>query len=131
LKFEGCTCDAGWFGQCCREEAAFGNSEMSADDAGTFSFQDRFSGRFPSRPFSSQLISANLPDEDDQTEVSSLSESDSAAENETCKKLMNREAPRNGQLTCQRHRQTSSIACTVTCNPGHDFVEKPAHKYFW
>ena len=106
---------------------------MTADDAGAFSFQDRFGGRFPSRTFTSSLISANIIDEEEPVADpwADPVEANSAAENETCQKLMKREAPRNGQLTCQRHRQTTSIACTVTCNPGHDFVEKPAHKYFW
>ena len=43
---------------------------------------------------------------------------------------MQRAPPQNGQLDCQRHRQTPTIACEVTCNRGFEFIDRPAHKYF-
>ena len=65
-----------------------------------------------------------MPDKPSQLSIST------AADNEKCQKLMNREPPQNGNLNCQRHRQTPSIACEVSCNRGFDFIERPAHKYF-
>ena len=53
----------------------------------------------------------------------------SAAENQTCQKLVSRAAPQNGKLDCQRHRQTPTIACQVSCNKGFEFVERPAKAF--
>ena len=116
----GCECDLGWFGQCCRKQDTAAG-DIQADDSG-FDLgrlgSQRSGPGFPSTLISDKLVDAQQPT------------TNNAADNEKCQKLMTRPPPQNGKLDCQRHRQTPTIACEVSCDRGFDFLERPAHKYF-
>ena len=113
-------CDNGWLGQCCRKEDPSGVGIQAGDagfDIGILG--NRRSGDFaqPTGDFDSQFAPAEIS-------------TGSAADNERCQKLVARSPPQNGKLNCQRHRQTPTIGCEVTCNRGFEFIERPAHRYF-
>lgn len=105
---DGCVCDAGWMGQCCRDpDQSNTGDDIQADDSG-FDMEVGFR----------------------RSSLGLESGTSSAAQNSVCQKLMDQTPPANGKLDCQRHRLTATIACEVTCDKGFDFAERPAHKYF-